>query len=197
MATKLPGTLTIVKVVGRFGPFNTAKLRLDIGEFVVQNKELGLDQYEAGKYDGEFVISQIKPYYYTYNNRIVVECRACVESMVLYDKDDISCEEIDSFSNKVQDPLEEEKLTSTISTEEVKAFTVDDSVQSNTSQTDSIQAESDNDKALFGLLWPLGDEVRLDNTISRETLRLQIERLTELGYEFDYKKQVYNLITSF
>jgi len=45
------------------------------------------------------------------------------------------------------------------------------------------------DVALFGLLWPLGDSVKLDSTIDRRALRAQIARLGELGYALDFKTQ--------
>jgi hypothetical protein len=47
----------------------------------------------------------------------------------------------------------------------------------------------DGDAALFGLLWPLGESVKLDSTIDRRTLRAQIARLGELGYALDFKTQ--------
>ena len=47
----------------------------------------------------------------------------------------------------------------------------------------------DGDAALFGLLWPLGESVKLDSTIDRRALRAQIARLGELGYALDFKTQ--------
>ena len=47
----------------------------------------------------------------------------------------------------------------------------------------------DGDAALFGLLWPLGESVKLDSTIDRRTLRAQIARLGEMGYALDFKTQ--------
>ena len=40
------------------------------------------------------------------------------------------------------------------------------------------------DAVLFGGLWPLADNVRLDPTIDRPVLRRQAARLKELGYHF-------------
>jgi len=48
------------------------------------------------------------------------------------------------------------------------------------------------DATLFGLLWPLGESVKLDSTIDRRTLRLQIARLGVLGYALDFKSQQWN-----
>ena len=47
----------------------------------------------------------------------------------------------------------------------------------------------DGDAALFGLLWPLGESVKLDSTIDRRALRAQIARLGELGFALDFKTQ--------
>ena len=52
-----------------------------------------------------------------------------------------------------------------------------------------ISEAEDGDAALFGLLWPLGESVKLDSTIDRRTLRAQIARLGELGYALDFKTQ--------
>jgi hypothetical protein len=45
------------------------------------------------------------------------------------------------------------------------------------------------DSALFGPLWPLSQLVKLDSTISRQTLRAQRDRLDTLGYKFRYQTQ--------
>ena len=52
--------------------------------------------------------------------------------------------------------------------------------------------ENADDNSLFGLLMPLGEKVKLDASVDRKDLRLQIERLGELGYEFDAKTQTWN-----
>ena len=40
------------------------------------------------------------------------------------------------------------------------------------------------DAKLFGLLWPLGDQIKLDATVDRNLFRQQRDRLKELGYSF-------------
>ncbi len=40
------------------------------------------------------------------------------------------------------------------------------------------------DAKLFGLLWPLGDHIKLDASIDRNLFRAQRDRLKELGYSF-------------
>ncbi len=55
----IPGQLAIKTIHGRNGDFNVGRLATSIGEFVVKNAEL--DQYREGKYDGDFVIVEIRP----------------------------------------------------------------------------------------------------------------------------------------
>lgn len=40
------------------------------------------------------------------------------------------------------------------------------------------------DAKLFGLLWPLGDHIKLDASMDRNLFRAQRDRLKELGYSF-------------
>ncbi len=49
----------------------------------------------------------------------------------------------------------------------------------------------DQDIELFGHQWPLGDSVKLDSTVDRGTLRAQISRLKQLGYELDTATQTW------
>jgi hypothetical protein len=50
----------------------------------------------------------------------------------------------------------------------------------------SPETEADaGDVALFGVLWPLGEIVKLDATLDRRSLRSQRDRLGALGYSFD------------
>ncbi|MBZ9559092.1 DUF3275 family protein [Halomonas coralii] len=50
---------------------------------------------------------------------------------------------------------------------------------------------SDQDIELFGHQWPLGDSVKLDPTVERGTLRAQITRLKQMGYELDATTQTW------
>ncbi|GAO97336.1 hypothetical protein PSA5_31475 [Pseudomonas syringae pv. actinidiae] len=59
----LPGYLAIRTINGRNGEFNVGRLATSIGEFVI--KDALLDQYLEGKYRGDFVVTEIRPSYYT------------------------------------------------------------------------------------------------------------------------------------
>ncbi|KPW67350.1 Uncharacterized protein ALO81_05164, partial [Pseudomonas cannabina] len=77
-----------------------------MGEFVI--KDALLDQYHEGKYRGDFVITEIRPSYYTNGGRLVVEVRARLDSMSLDDVANLSADEAERLSNNETDPLDEE-----------------------------------------------------------------------------------------
>ncbi len=226
MSIQIPGTLVIKTITGRYGDFNTAKLSTSIGEFVI--KDAILDQYTAGRYEGSFLIQQIKPSYYsTAGGTLIVEIRAYLESMSLDGFDatvtpddemiqDPIEEESPQAPSLVPEPVEIETPTSEIPPAEISTPSLEDkitfiTVGDKTQKTQSKpqaqspeempfgmtkeeleqQAVPDPDKALFGLIWPLGQEVRLDATVDRLTQRSQVARLRELGYEMDIKSQMW------
>ena len=53
------GVLTIRTIQGRNGAFNVGRLITDLGEFSV--KDTLLEQYEEGRYEGNFNVTQIFP----------------------------------------------------------------------------------------------------------------------------------------
>ncbi|WP_122576020.1 DUF3275 family protein, partial [Pseudomonas viridiflava] len=91
---------------GRNGEFNVGGLSTSIGEFVI--KDALLDQYDEGKYRGDFAITEIRPSYYTNGGRLVVEIRARLDSMSLEDVANLSAEEAERLSNNETDPIDEE-----------------------------------------------------------------------------------------
>jgi len=215
----LSGQLAIRSVIGRNGAFNVAKLATTIGEFSI--KDAVLDQYEEGKYQGDFVISQIKPSYYcTRSGTLIVETRAYLESMTLDEKDALSREEAAAVTPSVQDPAEEETVkpkpqaakpakpntadvldddtpfgmtTEELTQQGIAAGATARPVSPKTSAGSPSAAETaeNTDVELFGLLWPLGETVKLDATVERLTQRKQVERLKALGFVLDFKQQLW------
>jgi len=200
----LSGQLAIRSVIGRNGAFNVAKLATRIGEFSI--KDAVLDQYEEGKYQGDFVISQIKPSYYTTRSgTLIVETRAYLESMTLDERDSLSTEEAAAVTPSVQDPAEEEAarpepsapkpaktapVAVNTDTDDDTPFGMSDEAKPTASVQSTETAES-TDAQLFGLLWPLGETVKLDATVDRLTQRKQVERLKALGFVWDFKQQLW------
>lgn len=197
----LPGHLAIRTISGRNGDFNVGRLSTSIGEFVI--KDALLDQYNEGKYRGDFAITEIRPSYYTNGGRLVVEIRAKLDSMTLDAVDNLTTEEADRLSNTETDPIDEEATVAAsplprrpAQTRSSQATKDDEAPfgMAKTNPTASTSSE-DVDAELFGTIWPLTSSVRLDTTVDRQQLRLQCARLGELGYVHDFKQQIWNLTT--
>ncbi|HGW5375669.1 TPA: DUF3275 family protein [Pseudomonas aeruginosa] len=203
----VPGQLTLRTIHGRNGPFTVGRLVTSIGEFAVKDPEL--EQYPEGKYDGEFVIRYIFPKSYPVGGGMRFEIRANLDGMTLNGIDKLSRDEARSFATQDVDPLDEELGTPPAATPaksskpsrpakpapvqasadplvDTTPFGVDAPTPAAVAATGSTE---DGDAALFGLLWPLGESVKLDSTIDRRALRAQIARLGELGYALDFKTQ--------
>jgi hypothetical protein len=170
------GKLAIKIINGRNGAFRVGALQSDIGEFSIKDKLL--DQYEEGAYEGMFVIERIFPSSYLAGNRVVTEIRAIVSHIDLTGAE-MRPVEVETVE---PDPLEEEKVDKTESSEKAAHKREDDVQSESTEETD--RASGDPDKDLFGLLWPLGETVKLDATIDRVKFRQQRDRLKALGYQF-------------
>lgn len=114
----------------------------------------GIEEFDDGVYSGEFTISRIYPASFVIGGRSIVEVRADIEAIALVDVDTSAGEE--STVPVVETEPEPEPTTPL----------------------------PDEDAALFGELWPLGEKVKLDPTVDRPLLRRQATRLKELGYQF-------------
>ncbi|MEI7418743.1 DUF3275 family protein, partial [Pectobacterium parmentieri] len=131
------------------------------------------------------------------------------DGMTLSGIDKLSKAEARAFATQDVDPLDEESGTQPVptptATSKSKArpapvqATQDPLVDTTPFSVDAPSATvaaSDNpdsdDAALFGILWPLGESVKLDATIDRRTLRLQVARLSQLSYAFDATAQQWN-----
>lgn len=201
----LPGQLAIRTIHGRNGDFNVGRLATSIGEFVIKNAEL--DQYREGKYEGDFVITEIRPSTYNTSGRMVIEIRAHLGGMTLSNIDPLSRDEANRLSPQEVDPIDEEAQTpapAVASTPvEAKAPASSDPLVDTAPfgadvppKPAATQTAQDEDATLFGALWPLGDVVKLDATVDRRVLRQQRDRLGVLGYEFAPLSQDWHLVSA-
>ena len=191
----IPGQLAIKTIHGRNGDFNVGRLATSIGEFVIKNAEL--DQYAEGKYEGDFIITEIRPSTYNASGRMVIEIRAHLGGMTLSSIDRLSRDEASRLSPQEVDPIDEEVPSpgpagarpKSKPPAKRKARAASDPLQDTTPfgvPDPATKADTEaEDAALFGALWPLGDVVKLDATVDRRTLREQRDRLGALGYEFE------------
>ncbi|GKQ31523.1 DUF3275 family protein [Pseudomonas syringae pv. theae] len=199
----LPGYLAIRTINGRNGEFNVGRLATSIGEFVI--KDALLDQYLEGKYRGDFVVTEIRPSYYTNGGRLVVEIRARLDSMSLEDVANLSADEAERLSNNETDPIDEElsgnsrnaknRRTASPTTKTIVSDNDDAPFGMAKADVPKPAMALNTDMELFGTIWPIGNSVKLDTTVDRQRLRQQCVRLGELGYELDFKLQTWNLST--
>lgn len=168
------GQLSIRIINGRNGPFRVGTLQTGIGKFAV--KDPILDQYDEGKYDGEFEITSIYQGNYIAGDRSVTEIRANLGNISINDIDDKKPESVDlepdPIDTDVADVVEEKTKT--------------------TQQEDDSSTERYDDDSLFSNLMPLGTCVKLDATVDRKVLREQSDRLGQLGYKFNPKGQTWH-----
>ena len=195
----IPGQLAIKTIHGRNGDFNVGRLATSIGEFVVKNAEL--DQYTEGKYEGDFVIAEIRPSTYSANGRMVIEIRALLGGMTLSNIDALSRDEARRLSPQEVDPIDEETQAPAPASPPAKPKAKSRSPRDPLVDTTPFGSEpaaaaseaSADDAVLFGALWPLSDVVKLDATVDRRVLRQQRDRLGVLGYEFAPLSQDWHL----
>jgi len=190
----IPGQLAIKTIHGRNGDFNVGRLATNIGEFVVKNAEL--DQYDEGKYEGDFIIAEIRPATYTTNGRMVIEIRAQLGGMSISSIDALNCDEAKRLAPQEVDPMDEEAQASVAAAPKAAAkdglrnprHPLVDTTPFGLAPELPVSAEGlpdADDAALFGLLWPLGEVVKLDATVERRVMRQQRDRLMALGYAFE------------
>jgi len=119
--------------------------------------------------------------------------------MTISDIDALNCDEAKRLSPQEIDPIDEEAQTPAVLP--AKATTAEprnprhplvDTTPFGSEPALPVSAEGQvdaDDATLFGLLWPLGEIVKLDATVERRVLRQQCERLSALGYVFEPRSQ--------
>ncbi|KYC14118.1 MULTISPECIES: DUF3275 family protein [unclassified Pseudomonas] len=192
----ITGQLAIRTISGRLGLFNVGRLSTSIGEFTI--KDALLDQYQEGKYRGDFAIKQIRPSYYSHGGRLVVEIRAELEGMNLEDVTGLSREDEEHLPTNVPDPLEEDRAQTAPPQRRSPSAPPPQPPISNSASDQPFGMDppappiaDDTDAELFGTVWPLNETVRLDTTVDRQRLRAQCTRLDQLGYTMDFKTQTW------
>jgi hypothetical protein len=213
----IQGQLAIKTRRGRYGDFNVGYLSTSIGEFVTKNAEL--DQHKEGKYEGEFIITEIFPASYITGGRVVVELRAKLGGMTITGIDTLTAVDSQRLTPQETDPIDEQNAASQSSAQaptpevgptpdfsarstvdplvDTTPFGVSPDVSSDVlpdKEPDAKNREAEAaDQTLFGLLWPLTNVVKLDATVERRVYRQQCSRLDVLGYGFEALTQDWHL----
>jgi hypothetical protein len=185
---KLSGLLTIKSITGRNGPFSIGRLVTELGEFTV--KDTLLEQYDPGKYEGDFGISRIYPFSYAAAGGVRVEIRACIETIALAGIEKLTAEEENAQAVE-SDPLDETPVVAA-----VRSITSDTPGKTEIDASQEREPSGDDGHAvlgleLFGDAWPLGSRVKLDPTVDRALFCSQRDLLKSLGYRFQAVGQVW------
>lgn len=185
---KLSGTLAIRSISGSRGPFNVARLYTEIGEFAV--KDSLIEEYEEGRYKGEFGITGIFPSTYFAGGRTVVEVRARLGSIAL--ENITALHDADHAAPSEPDPIEA-SATPAVPIETPAPAAEPIASPGELSDTAPEASTGMALQALFGELWPLGDQVKLDPTVDRQRFRQQVKAIGKdgLGYVFQPVGQVW------
>ena len=182
----IPGCLVIRIINGKYGEFRVGQLQTEIGQFSV--KDPMFDQYDEGRYDGIFCISRIYNGPYTVSNRVVIQLCADIHSVDLSSANIEQQQESEPFE---QDPIEKEQDSPALidtPKELPESEETNDLGYSSEPVVDGPDAEM---RKLFGTMWPLGQSVKLDSTVDRQTFRLRRDKLLDLGYRFKAMGQVW------
>ncbi len=167
------GRMAVNVINGRNGQFSVATLYSEIGDFVVRYD--GLDQYDAGTYEGEFVIRDTDVRIRAFGVGKIIEPVAFLEDLVLDNADEGLQENI---PDAIPDPVDDEPKPKSMS-----AVDLDNRAPGDFSHEEL--------KQLFGKVWPLVEEVKLDPTVGRSLLRAQTGYLKSIGYKYEAKEQIW------
>ncbi len=213
------GVLTVKQISGSNGKFCTGDLNCDLGEFKV--KETILDQFEEGRYEGEFVIERFYLSSYIWRGKSTTDIRAKVTGIHLDLADEGAVEDAPMEPDPITDsmPVTESvdgmTQSMTINNRDgaagqkaTEVFANDNEGGSTSFMEEEAQTKStalcktvDSNPEVAALLAIFGDElsqliltdmtVKLDPTIDRSLFREQRMILKERGYQFDAMAQTW------
>jgi hypothetical protein len=215
MSIRVRGTITIQRKNSARGAFNIGDLNTEIGEFEV--KDSLIEEFEPGKYTGDFLIKWIAPDSFSWRGRVFVKNRATLEEILIDEADETapapsSPPEPDPIESQSHQPAHAQASTS--ASNSTSAASVAPSPESaapaprqprsspregNANPVASAPAAAKPasdiaaDEHLFGneifALLQRKELIKLDPSVDREMFRKQRDRLRTLGYAFDPKSQ--------
>ena len=181
---QVPGTLSIKHIHGSRGLFAVGDLLTDVGEFKV--KDPLLDQFEEGKYRGQFLISKISPSSYFFGGKLVIEVRALLADIFLDQADEAPAEPTPVEPDPVDEPaaagpiVQAPAESSSIPTEPVAVPLI---------ELEFVSDAEKHDYELLGIelhsAFAARAPIRLLPEVGREQFTRQRLRLKEVGYTFD------------
>ena len=195
----LEGTITNKIITGTNGDFSVGSFNTEIGQFKIKSQLL--DQFEEGDYQVRVSVTKLSlnTYVVRRSGITITEIVADIDAIDVIDADikqivDEGIEQ-DASVDDVSDKVEQKADDKEVPKKSVKPEN-DKAVKIKKAET-STSVDSDNDESLaaaelFGLLWPIGESVKLDTTLPRAIFIKQKEYLYDRGFAFDLKTQIWS-----
>ena len=181
---QVPGTLSIKHIRGSRGLFAVGDLLTDVGEFKV--KDALLDQFEEGKYQGQFLISKISPSSYFFGGKVVIEVRALLADIFLDQADEAPAEP----TPVEPDPVDEPPAVGAVVPAPAQSLPAP--IEPLVVPLIELEFATDAEKRDYELLgielhsaFAARAPIRLQPEVGREQFTRQRLRLKEVGYTFD------------
>jgi hypothetical protein len=197
MSISVRGTLVVQRKRGRKGEFNVGDLSTEIGEFEV--KDALIEEYEPGRYAGEFVIKWIEPDSFSWRGRVFVKNRASLDAIFIDEADESEGAATPALPPE-PDPADSAPATDGDAHDAHDKRSAPSSAKpprpAPAASARSGASGVDDDPALFGAelfeLLAAHQPMKLDPTIDRVQFRQQRDRLKALGYAFNVKNQTWS-----
>ncbi|MGM9489612.1 DUF3275 family protein [Ideonella sp. YS5] len=194
MSISVRGTLVVQRKRGRKGEFNIGDLSTEIGEFEV--KDALIEEFEPGKYTGEFVVNWIEPDSFSWRGKVFVKNRANLDAIYIDEAD-----ETEGAATPVVPP-EPDPADAAAATDGTEPHIAGEdpsgmqSVPALPTPTAGVRNDGSDDLALLGPelfeLLATRQPMKLDPTIDRVQFRRQRDRLKALDYVFNVKSQTWS-----
>jgi hypothetical protein len=190
----LDGTVTNKIINGVNGDFSVGTFQTEIGKFKIRSALL--DQFEEGEYNVRAAVNKfdLNSYQSKRNGIIITEIEAHVDTLELIDGD---IKPVDQVSIEPDASLEKESSTKTVTadadskkSEKPASGKIVLSNKKAKSKAEPQNANKAELEKLFGHLWPLGNEVKLDTTLPRSMIIKQKSYLSGC-YDFNAKTQIW------
>lgn len=193
MSISVRGTLVVQRKRGRKGEFNVADLSTEIGEFEV--KDALIEEFEPGRYTGDFVVKWIEPDSFSWRGKVFVKNRASLEAIYIDEADETEGAVVPAMPPE-PDPADTATApTRTEANNEPEAAPTPP-LEASSAPVATTRSDSTDDAALFGgdlfELLASRQPMKLDPTIDRLQFRQQRDRLKALGYTFNVKSQAWS-----
>lgn len=193
----LEGNITNKVISGANGDFSVGNFQSTIGQFKIRSTLL--DQFDEGEYQVRVTVKKIdlRSYMSKRNGIIITEMELDIHHLEMI-KGDIKTVQQESIEPDAS--IADESLLSDstrpdknllLTQSKNKAPAQKDSKAEPTEKPESSADNTDDLRKLFGHLWPLGDEVKLDTTLPRPLFIKQKSYMARF-YNLDIKTQIWS-----